>query len=71
MRFLRLLISLLAFLAFACDDDGGGEEQPTATAEAEAVATAVPAVFEESPCSGLLPEGLQEENGRASCRERV
>ncbi len=62
MRYVILLVPLLALLALACN--GGGEAQPTATAEPDATATAVPARFEESPCSRLLPEGLQEENAR-------
>ena len=66
MRYVILLVPLLALFALACN--GGGEAQPTATPETDATAgateTAVPALFEELPCSGLLPEGLQEENAR-------
>lgn len=62
MRYVILLVPLLALFALACN--GGGEAQPTATAEPDATATAVPALFEESPCSSLLPEGLEEENAR-------
>ena len=37
MRYVILLVPLLALLALACN--GGGEAQPTATAEPEATAT--------------------------------